>query len=302
MKIALVTAANVDVEKLDDRALADALTIDHHVDVTSPRWDEPSLSPSDWAAFDAVCLRSCWDYHLRYDEFIDWFTRVDRAGVRWINPAPGMRWNSHKRYLIDLLNDGIPVAPLRLIPRGSHSAADGDLQALLHDTGWPEAIVKPAISASAYRTWRTSAVTPEVSRERLAELLADSDAIVQRFVPEIVDGEWSLVFVENEMSHAVRKRPRAGDFRTQSELGAAMTAEQPPASLVATARAALRSASRFGAPCLTRLDLVETAEGPVVMEVELIEPMLFFAYAPGSAARAASALVARMRAASAAIG
>lgn len=298
MRIALVTAAGVDVETLDDQLLADALTTAHGVEVTMPRWDEPALSAADWAAFDAVCLRSCWDYHLRYDEFLDWFARVDRAGVRWINPAPGVRWNSHKRYLLDLQDDGVPIAASRFLTRG----AAGDLDALMAETGWTDAIVKPAISASAYRTWRTSAVAPEVSRERLTELLADSDAIVQRFVPEIVEGEWSLVFVEQELSHAVRKRPRAGDFRTQSELGASIATEAPPTALVATAHAALRSATRFGAPCLTRLDLVETGDGPIVMEVELIEPMLFFRYAPGSAVRAAAALVARMRAASAGIG
>jgi glutathione synthase/RimK-type ligase-like ATP-grasp enzyme len=301
MRIALVTAANVDVETLDDQLLADALRSGHGVDVVMPRWDDPALSAADWAAFDAVCLRSCWDYHLRYDEFVDWFTRVDRAGVRWINPAPGMLWNSHKRYLIDLQDDGVPLAALRFIPRGGTC----DLQALLAEhaeAGWTDAIVKPAISASAYRTWRAGAVTPEVSRELLREMLAEGDAIVQRFVPEIADGEWSLVFVEEELSHAVRRRPPTGEFRSQREFGAAITNEPPSSSLLATARDALRSASRFGSPCLTRVDLVETGDGPIVMEVELIEPVLYFGYASGSAARAASALVARMRAASAAIG
>ena len=114
-----------------------------------------------------------------------------------------MRWNSHKRYLLDLRRDGVPIADLRFVPRGGAC----DLEALLAETGWTEAIVKPAVSASAYRTWRTSAVTPEVSRERLREMLAEGEAIVQRFVPEIVDGELSLVFVEQEFSHAVRRKP-----------------------------------------------------------------------------------------------
>jgi glutathione synthase/RimK-type ligase-like ATP-grasp enzyme len=162
--------------------------------------------------------------------------------------------------------------------------------------------VKPAVSASAYRTWRTGTVASEVSRERLREMLAEGDVIVQRFVPEIAAGEWSLVFVEEALSHAVRRRPPSGEFRSQSEFGATITTEAPSPSLLATARDALRSASRFGSPCLTRVDLVETADEPIVMEVELIEPVLFFRYAPGSAARAASALVSRMRAEPAAIG
>jgi glutathione synthase/RimK-type ligase-like ATP-grasp enzyme len=295
MRIALVTAAGVDTGTLDDRVLADVLTVEHGVDVLMPRWDDPSLSEAEWASFDAVCLRSCWDYHLRYDEFLDWFARVDRAGVRWINPAAGMRWNSHKRYLLDLRRDGVPIADLRFVPRGGAC----DLEALLAETGWTEVIVKPAVSASAYRTWRSSAVTPEVSRERLREMLAEGEAIVQRFVPEIVNGELSLVFVEQDFSHAVRRKPTTGEFRTQREFGASIAMETPSAALLATARDALRVVNRFGAPCLTRVDLVETGDGPIVMEVELIEPMLFFGYAPGSAARAASALVARMRAASA---
>jgi hypothetical protein len=311
MRIALVTAAGVDTETLDDRVLADALSTEHGVDVLMPRWDDPSLSEAAWASFDAVCLRSCWGYHLRYDEFIDWFTRVDRAGVRWINPAAGMRWNSHKRYLLDLQREGVPIADLRFLPRSGgdgHGDGDGgagagarDVESLLSETGWTEVIVKPAVSASAYRTWRSSAVTPEVSREWLREMLIEGEAIVQRFVPEIVNGELSLVFVEQDFSHAVRRKPTTGEFRTQREFGASITLETPSASLLATAREALRVASRFGAPCLTRVDLVETSGGPIVMEVELIEPMLFFGYAPGSAARAASALVARMRAASAAV-
>jgi glutathione synthase/RimK-type ligase-like ATP-grasp enzyme len=295
MRIALVTAAGVDTGTLDDRVLADVLTVEHGVDVLMPRWDDPSLSEAEWASFDAVCLRSCWDYHLRYDEFLDWFARVDRAGVRWINPAAGLRWNSHKRYLLDLRRDGVPIADLRFVPRGGAC----DLEALLAETGWTEVIVKPAVSASAYRTWRSSAVTPEVSRERLREMLAEGEAIVQRFVPEIVNGELSLVFVEQDFSHAVRRKPTTGEFRTQREFGASIAMETPSAALLATARDALRVVNRFGAPCLTRVDLVETGDGPIVMEVELIEPMLFFGYAPGSAARAASALVARMRAASA---
>lgn len=298
MRIALVTAAGVEVETLDDRWLTDALSKEHGVDVRTPRWDDPALSDADWASFDAVCLRSCWDYHLRYDEFIEWFTRVERAGVRWINPAAGMRWNSHKRYLLDLRREGVPIADLRFVPRGGAC----DLEALLAETGWTEVIVKPAVSASAYRTWRSGAVSPEVSRERLREMLAESDAIVQQFVPEIVGGELSLVFVEQAFSHAVRRKPASGEFRTQYEFGASISLDTPSTALMATAREALRVANRFGAPCLTRVDLVETSSGPIVMEVELIEPMLFFGYAPGSASRAAAALVARMRAGSAAVG
>lgn len=293
MKLALVSAQGVDVQAIDDRWLL-ATAIDRGVDAQVVRWDDPTV---DWLAFDAVWLRSCWDYHKRYDEFTAWLRRADAAGTRFVNDVPLVLRNSHKRYLLDLQQAGVRVAPLRLVTPGDYYRRDDGnagrserFNALraLSDTDWPDIVIKPAVSASAYLTWRASDVPLHESAARVESMLADGrDVILQRFVPEIgTRGEWSIVFFDGVFSHAVRRVPPSGEFRSQLEFGATLTVAMPAAPLLATAHDALRSISRGQTPCVARLDLVETDDGPVLMEVELIEPVLYFGEVPSAAARA----------------
>lgn len=318
-RLALVSAAGVDVQAIDDRWLLTAAH-DRGIDATVVRWDDPAV---DWPAFDAVWLRSCWDYHLRYADFTAWLRRTEAAGTRFVNAAELVLRNSHKRYLLRLQQDGIPVAPLRLVSQGDDrfdtarfladveqdaasaggdadggGGGGGDASARANaDTSWPDVVIKPAVSASAYRTWRASAVPREESAARVAEMLADGDVILQRFVPEIgTHGEWSVIFFDGGFSHAVRRLPPAGEFRSQLEFGATLIVATPPASMLRTAHSALLSLCDGRAPCVARLDLVETASGPVVMEVELIEPVLYFGQVPGAATCALDCIVKKMTA------
>jgi hypothetical protein len=254
-----------------------------------------------------------------------------------LNPAKAIVWNSHKRYLLDLRAAGVAVPALRLVPQGatfdtakflaephdvapqlaSAPASAGDRDLASDDDGvsdgvrdvdgasdgddrWADVVIKPAVSASAYRTWRASTVTIDESAVRVAAMLTEGDVILQRFVPEIATaGEWSLIMVDGELNHAVRRVPAAGDFRSQRDYGAAVTLGDPPRALMATARLALACAGQHGGePYVARLDLVETASGPVVMEVELIEPSLYLVDAADAATRIAAAI--HRRAASAA--
>jgi glutathione synthase/RimK-type ligase-like ATP-grasp enzyme len=294
MRLALVSAAGVDIQTIDDRWLL-ATARDRGLDATVVRWDDPSV---DWPAFDAVWLRSCWDYHLRYAEFTAWLRRADAAGTRFVNAADIVLRNSHKRYLLRLQQDGIPVAPLRLVPQGDPFDTARFLADIEAGTGaegaWPDVVIKPAVSASAYRTWRASTLPREESAARVADMLADGDVILQRFVPEIgTHGEWSVIFFDGGFSHAVRRLPPAGEFRSQLEFGATLAVATPSTPMLATAHTALLSLCDGHAPCVARLDLVETAAGPVVMEVELIEPVLYFGQVPGAATHALDCIVRR---------
>lgn len=289
MDIALVTATGVDIGAIDDSVLLQAF----HARGLRPevvRWDDPSV---DWPAFDAVWLRSCWDYHKRYPDFVSWLHRAARDAVRFVNPAALVLKNAHKGYLLGLQAAGIPVPPLHLAPGGEPF----DTARFLAGSGWPDTVIKPAVSASAYNTWRAGAVPVAESAARVDEMLASGDVILQRFVPEIgTRGEWSLIYIDGALSHAVRRLPPAGEFRSQLEFGATLSVEPPSAAMAGVARAALASISDGEIPCMARLDLVESDEGPVVMEVELIEPVLYFRQAAGAADRAIDALLRRVRA------
>jgi glutathione synthase/RimK-type ligase-like ATP-grasp enzyme len=245
MLTALVTWRGLPELAADDRLLRDAL-VRRGVAVDAVIWDDAAV---DWNAYDAIVVRSTWDYHTRVEEFGAWINRMD--GLPLWNPPEVLRWNAHKSYLLDLEKRGVPIVPTRFVRRGDP----------MPDVPWDDVVVKPAVSATAHRTVRGLAAM-------------DCDLLIQPFVREIVDeGELSFIFLGRRFSHAVRKRPRAGDFRVQSEFGGTAERFDPPGELVAQAEAI---AATLGAKWLyARIDAIVRDGRLVLMELEATEPSLF---------------------------
>jgi hypothetical protein len=286
-RIALATAEKLPTLNDDDRLLIPALAELGFAAVPAV-WDAPDVC---WDECHAVLVRSCWDYHHRLEEFLAWVTRLERARVPLWNPPAVLRWNSHKGYLRDLAARGVPIVPTRWLERG----APVDLARLLRDPGWREAVVKPAVSASAHGTWRTSVETARADQPRLDELLRAGDVMVQPLMSEVHDplgGEWSILFFGGRASHAVLKRPAAGDYRVQWEFGGTAVTMAPPPKLIADAAAVIAAVP--GHPLYARVDGVERDGRLVLMELELIEPHLFLGWDNGAAARLATAVGATM--------
>jgi glutathione synthase/RimK-type ligase-like ATP-grasp enzyme len=284
MKVALATCASVPDLTEDDRLLWEELSR-RGVTARPVVWSDAGVR---WSTFDRVVIRSCWDYHLRLPEFLAWLDRVEADRVPLWNPAPLVRFNAHKSYLKELKAAGLPVVPTAWLERGSTV----DFGRLLQDRGWLEAVVKPAVSASAFRTWRVSAqeAASADAHRAFRELLAVSDVLVQPFLKEIEqEGEWSFVFLGGEFSHAVLKRPAAGDFRVQTEYGGSVLTELPPSSAIWGAQAVAHYLQ--GPWAYARIDAVLTEGALTLMEVELIEPHLFLGNHPLAAERLADAIL-----------
>lgn len=246
-------------------------------------WNVPG---ADFRGFDAVVLRSNWEYHLDPEGFRGWLDGLERAGARIWNPPHLVRWNLSKRYLHELAAAGVPIVPTVMLEAGT---PDG-LEAVMTRHGWRAVVIKPEFGASAHDMRL-------VTRATVAEVTAAMETgglrrplMIQPFVEEIQSrGEWSLVFIDSAFTHAVLKRPAAGDFRVQPRLGGTVQAAAPPDGVLAAARAALAALPQ--AALYARIDGVETAEGFQVMEVEVNEPGLFFTHAPPAAERLAEALL-----------
>ena len=280
-RIALATYSKLPTLNDDDRLLIPALAA-LGVTAVPAVWDSGQVC---WDEFQGVLIRSSWDYHLRPLEFLDWIARLERGGVRVWNPGALLRWNHHKRYLQDLAARGVATVPTRWLARGEPA----DLQALLADVGWREAVIKPAVSASAFGTWRSSTETTSRDQSRLEELLSAGDVMVQPLLSEVGDaGEWSIVFLGGHFSHAVLKRPAAGDYRVQWEFGGSAVATAPARRLIADAGRVLAAVP--GDPLYARVDGVERAGRLVLMELELIEPHLFLGWDAQAAGRLARAI------------
>lgn len=263
-RIALATSAAWPELTDDDRLLIPALQ-QLGVEAVPVVWD----ARIDWTHFDRLVIRSCWDYHLRPDEFLDWIDGLEKACVAVQNPPRLVRWNIDKRYLRELSVAGATIPPTMWIEDGEVlSSAE-----VLHQRGWSSAIVKPTVSASAYKLRR-------ICKDELAVQLK-GPAIVQQFIPEIVScGEWSLVFLGGKYSHAVIKHPVAEDFRVQSEFGGRTALAEPRPEMVDEAARIVGSLP--GRPLYARIDGIDCRGTFILMEVELIEPELFLGL--GSAA------------------
>jgi len=281
--IALATYAAAPELPPDDQILARAL-VRRGADARPVRWD----AKVDWSAFDTVVVRSCWDYHLRHAEFLGWIDRVETAGVPLHNAASILRWNSDKRYLRDLERAGVGVVHTRWSDAGSGTPT---LAAVLAEEGWGDVVIKPAISASATETWRVPAGRAAEWEDRFRAMAARGPAMIQPFIAEVATaGEWSLVFIGGEFSHSVLKLPAPGDFRVQEEHGGTQQARDADAEVVRAAQAVLARVP--GAPSYARVDGCLIDGRFRVMEVELIEPTLYFTEGPRAAERLADLILA----------
>jgi glutathione synthase/RimK-type ligase-like ATP-grasp enzyme len=278
--VALVTCAAHPQLSPDDRLLLPALAEAGYEPVPC-LWDDAA---EPWASHAAVVVRSCWDYHHRPREFHAWLDRLADLGARVFNPVPLLRWNADKRYLRDLAEAGIEVIPTAWVAeRDESSLAD-----LAGARGWRHVVVKPSVSATAFETWRAGPEVTSDDEQRFRRLTGERPALVQPYLPDIERGELSLVFLGGEYSHAVLKRPRPGDFRVQSDFGGTVEPVRPEEYVVAAASRVLAAAP--GATLYARVDLCLVDGRAQLMELELLEPALFFAHEAGAAARFVEAL------------
>ncbi len=224
-------------------------------------WDDRSV---DWSSFDAVVVRSTWDYHRRRVEFLEW-ARACAAVTLLFNDLETIRWNSHKSYLLDLGRRRLPVVPTEL------GRAAEDLGQLAERMGWSKIVIKPAVSANAEDLRLLSRSEIPDFEPTYRELLTQREWLVQPFLPSVLDpGERSLVYFDGRYSHAFRKGPALPkDLRKE--------AGTPPITPdVAEQSVAARAvASVTPRPLYARVDLANDGRGdPRIMELELIEPFL----------------------------
>ncbi|WEN15994.1 hypothetical protein PY254_04795 [Rhodanobacter sp. AS-Z3] len=284
-RLAFATSAELASIQRDDAHLASMLE-QHGITPVSCIWNDPTV---DWSAFDAVLIRTIWDYYKLSGAFIDWLDQLDQLGIPTINDSRVLRWNSDKSYLLDLDEQGVAIIPTAL-------ATADELAAALASMPDQHVVIKPTISGGAWHTVRGHVGDPAFT-EAVTHLPRDIDYLLQPFVPEIVSaGEWSLLYFGGKFSHAVIKRPATGDYRVQSEYGGSIEPAQPSAATLAAAGKALAAVAALGHGELAyaRVDGVISAGQFLIMELELIEPFLFLAEQPRSAERFAQQLARRL--------
>lgn len=243
-------------------------------------WDDEE---APFAEQDLVVLRSTWNYYERVDDFVAWVTKTGTT-TRVLNPPRIVAWNAKKTYLAELEQRGVGVVPTEFVMRG----APRDVATLLAERGWDEVVIKPVVSAGSFRTERFARSSTAAAQAFLDGLLAERDAMVQRWMPSVETyGERSLVWIDGAVTHAIRKTPRfAGGVEQVSGEVAVAGDERAFAE---------RAIAPFASELLyARIDMVRDTEGTLrIMELELIEPSLFFQQSPRALERFVTALLGR---------
>lgn len=275
--VVLVTCASLAGKPDPDDVILRDVLVARGKSVAIVAWDDARF---DWSSASLALLRSTWDYFHRRDEFLAWADRAAKV-TKLHNPPDVVRWNTHKGYLVELAAKGLPVVATEVVAKGSRP----DLDRLLVDRKWKKVVIKPAVSGGSHRTFLADAANMVEARAHLAVVVADGDALVQPYMPVVEGyGERSMIFLDGELTHAVRKRPAFGTkgsgaaeaFVPGTELleNADVDPAVPAEDEIETA---LRILEGAGLKTLyARVDLVRQLDGmPVLMELELVEPSLF---------------------------
>ena len=284
MRVVFATCDHQPLIARDDQPLADALNA-LGIEVVPIPWTE--IDPYAVVDSPPILLRSTWDYHRMPTLFLSWLDSLADSGRVTMNPPTVARGNVDKIYLQTLAAAGIAIPRTRWLDRIDNATIDRAIR----EEGWERAVLKPRIAATAYGTFLMSkgSTLPD---EDFAPARA-SGAMLQEVVPEIVaDGETSIVYAGGAFSHAVVKRARDGEFRVQQDFGGRVEAASPSAALFSFAASVM---TLVPDTCLyARVDVVESSRGPLLMELELIEPELYFLHVPEAAARMARLVAERL--------
>jgi hypothetical protein len=284
-RIAILTYDKLPELSPDDQLLKEQL-IQSGYSVEAYVWDK---LPND-ASADLFIVRSIWDYHKKHERFLKFLKMAESTAINIQNPVSILRWNSDKMYLKELKVNGLPIVPTFWL---NHKEKNVTLSDIIQDQEWSDVIVKPVVSASALRTKRVLLKDVEHFEPLFQQWLSEHSLMVQPFFSEICTfGEWSLIYLGGDYSHAVLKTPKEGDFRVQEEYGGTTRRLEPPATFRKLGdRINDFLHKKFNGPSLyARIDLLDYAGHPLIGELELIEPFLFLSHEPGAGQKMARAV------------
>jgi len=285
MDVALATCAALPGLAGDDRLLLPALEA-RGIRAQPVVWEDQYV---DWARARLCVIRSVWDYAFRPAQFTAWAEHV-AALTPLLNSLAVVRWNIAKTYLLDLEAKAVPIVPTVLLSAGVAS----DLRAVLEERGWRDVVLKPVIGCAGRLALQVQADTVERGQGHLDRVLPNEAMLVQPLLSNVARrGELSVVSIDGQITHAVRKRAAGSDFRVHSDYGGTVDLEEPGSAERSVAEQAIAAA---GEPVLyARVDLVYDDSGnPCVMEFELIEPELFLRFSEHAIERMADAIARRM--------
>lgn len=265
----------------EDRLVLEALE-SKGLNVIRKSWSDKHFN---WESTRSVIFRTTWDYFDRYEEWKNWLKKTSKV-TKMINPYELIEWNMDKHYLGDLKNKGVHIPETRFIEIGEKIT----LSALFAETGWQNCILKPCVSGASRHTYKVDLNNINKLEETFQSLIAVEAMMLQPFQKNIVEkGEVSMMVMGGEFTHAVLKIAKPGDFRVQDDFGGSVHNYTPSEEEIAFAEKAVAACKP--APYYARIDIIrDNNDQLAVIELELVEPELWFRLNPKAANRLAASI------------
>jgi glutathione synthase/RimK-type ligase-like ATP-grasp enzyme len=250
-------------DNLLDKPMADCGWKTSHIS-----WREKNV---DWKQFDAVIIRSTWDYQEDADLFMQVLSEIEESGTVLLNSLAIAQWNINKNYLKEVESKGASIIPTIWLEKFDYSLVESYFEYFKTD----QLVIKPTISANSDNTFWLKKESFKDHKKLLETSLINRQLMVQPFIPAIIDeGEYSVFYFASNYSHCILKTPKSGDFRVQEEHGGILQSIDPSQALLSAASKALKTIPEK--VLYARIDLVRHNEKFQIMEIELIEPSLYF--------------------------
>ena len=245
-------------------------------------WNNPSY---DWSKTKSVIFRTIWDYFEKFEEFFKWLDEIKHQ-TQLINSYELVKWNIDKHYLKDLNENGINIVPTYFTKQHKQES----LLDISNEMEWEDLVIKPAISAAAFQTFKILNDQINEKEELFQQLIKNKDMLVQPFFETISEfGEASLMIFDGKFSHAILKKAKKGDFRVQDDFGGTVHDYSPSTEEVKFALEVIKACKTT--PLYGRVDIVWDQEKNIYLsELEIIEPELWIRNYPKSAERIAKAV------------
>ncbi len=258
-------------------------------------WDAEEISwrneSINWDDYNAVIVRSTWDYQKDHEKFLDVLEKINNSSAHLENDLELMKWNMNKKYLFDLEQKGVKIVDTLWKSNFNLDEVENSFENFNSE----EIIIKPNISANADNTFRLTKAKFVEIKNQLKLIFTNREFMIQPFMKNIIDeGEYSLFFFNGEFSHCVLKKPKEKDFRVQEEHGGKFKSIIPTEQQKTIGKNIIDKLAVL--PLYGRTDLVRTADNDfALMELEAIEPSLYFNMDERSPIRFTKAFVEKMK-------
>jgi glutathione synthase/RimK-type ligase-like ATP-grasp enzyme len=278
LKIAFATYDNNFLSKSDTLLIEPLFKLGIKVQLIT--WDNLNIN---WKHYDAIIIRSIWDYHLKYQKFLIWLETIKKLYIHVANPVNILKWNTNKNYLLDLANQGVKCIPTLFIDKNNLNK----LNNYLLKNNWKEIMIKPNIGASAYKIKKFSLSQSTTIFKYVENIIENGIALIQPVIPQLqVNGEYSFIFINKQFSHAVLKKPKSGEFRSNYHFGSQNSLIEANQNLISQAEKIINIIPK---PLLyARVDAANIDGSLMLVELELTEPHLFLDLYPPSAQKFSS--------------